>query len=350
MDIVKNSVKYIAISWVMFFLSLGILLFGKLNLWIDMTGGIQMDYDYQKWVNIEQANQEISQEAEKILHNESKVINDTSLYKITGEDSLSVVIGFYDIASWISDQEELRATEKKLEEYKNEIRSQTLSILQTQDETISESKYQNIWKSFWDYIKNTAFLTLGIAIIAIAIYVMHAFSWAVSGINVYSFAIITIVTLFHDVIISTGLYIFTSLYYSDFQIDTFFITALLTILGYSINDTIVVFDRIRDNLRKFAGKKGKDEKDLYEIVNMSINETVVRSIYTSATLLFVLITIFFFGPETISGFVLVMIFGTIVGTYSSIFIASPLFYMVNKNKKLTIYKKKVVNPDDKIVV
>jgi preprotein translocase subunit SecF len=76
----------------------------------------------------------------------------------------------------------------------------------------------------------------------------------------------------------------------------------------------------------------------------------VRSIYTSVTLLFVLVTIFFFGPESISGFILVMIFGTIIGTYSSIFIASPLLYLANKNKKLSIYKKVVVNPEDKIVV
>lgn len=309
-----------------------------------------MDYDYEQWVNIQEINEEISLAAKNITHNWEQVINDTSVYKITWEDSVSTVIWFYDITDGISDQEEIRETEKLLEWYKNEIRAKTLEILQLQDPTINESKYINIWKSFWDYIKNTAFLTLGIAILAIAIYVMHAFSGAVSGINVYSFAVITIVTLFHDVIIATGLYIFTSMFYSDFQIDTFFITALLTILGYSINDTIVVFDRIRDNLRKFAGKKWKDEKNLYEIVNISIKETVVRSIYTSVTLLFVLITIFFFGPETISGFVLVMIFGTVVGTYSSIFIASPLFYLANKDKKLSIYKKVKVNPDDKIVV
>jgi preprotein translocase SecF subunit len=177
------------------------------------------------------------------------------VYKITGENSLSTVIGFYDITSDAKTQDEIRSIEKQLENYKMQIRNQTLEILQSQDETIIESKYINIGKSFGDYIKNTAFLTLGIAIIAIAIYVMHAFSGAVSGINVFSFALITIITLFHDVIISTGLYIFTSMFYSEFQIDTFFITALLTILGYSINDTIVVFDRIRDNLKKFAGKK-----------------------------------------------------------------------------------------------
>ena len=83
---------------------------------------------------------------------------------------------------------------------------------------------------------------------------------------------------------------------------------------------------------------------------MSIGETVVRSIYTSMTLLFVLITIFFFGPESISGFILVMIFGTVIGTYSSIFIASPLLYMANRNKKLSIYKKVEISEEDKIVV
>ena len=350
MDIVKNSMKYISISALAIILSLWILLFGKLNLWIDMTGGIQMDYDYEKWVNIAEVNEEISQAAKNITHEWNQVINDTSVYKITGENALSAVVGFYDITSWASTQDEIRAIEKQLENYKSEIRTKTLEILQSQDETVVESKYINIGKSFGDYIKNTAFLTLFIAIIAIAIYVMHAFSWAVSGINVFSFAIITIITLFHDVIISTGLYIFTSMFYSEFQIDTFFITALLTILWYSINDTIVVFDRIRDNLKKFAGKKWKEEKNLYEIVNMSIKETVVRSIYTSMTLLFVLITIFLVGPETISGFVLVMIFGTIIGTYSSIFLASPLFYIANKNKKLSVYKKVEVKPEDKIVV
>jgi preprotein translocase SecF subunit len=140
------------------------------------------------------------------------------------------------------------------------------------------------------------------------------------------------------------------MYFPEFQIDTFFVTALLTILWYSINDTIVVFDRIRSNLRQYAWKWWKNWKDLYEIINLSIKETLTRSIYTSLTLFFVLTTIFLFWPETISGFILVMLFGTIVWTYSSIFIASPILYITNQNKKLSVYKKVVVNPEDKIVV
>jgi len=237
-----------------------------------------------------------------------------------------------------------------LNNLKLEFKNKSLEILKKSDDTIIESKYTSIWKSFWDYIKSTAFLTLFIAIISITIYVTYSFSWVVSWISVISFAIITLITLFHDVLISAWLYIIVWYFYRDFQIDTFFVTALLTILGYSINDTIVIFDRIRDNLKKFAWKTWKESKDLYEIVNLSINETLTRSVYTSLTLVFVLLTIFFFWPESIRGFILAMMFWAIVGTYSSIFIASPLLYEVNKNKKLTIYKKIESNPDDKIVV
>ena len=110
---------------------------------------------------------------------------------------------------------------------------------------IIETKYTNIWKSFWDYIRNTAIVTLIIAIVSISIYIAWAFSWVVVWVNILSFSVITIITLFHDILIASWLYILVSIFLPEFKIDTFFVTALLTILGYSINDTIVVFDRIR---------------------------------------------------------------------------------------------------------
>ncbi|USN58740.1 MAG: protein translocase subunit SecF [Candidatus Peribacteria bacterium] len=236
--------------------------------------------------------------------------------------------------------------EQELDILKNTFREDLLEVLRQYDPEVEEQSYINIGKSFGDYIKNTALLTLGIAIIAIALYVTRAFSGIVSGISWFSFSSITIITLFHDVLIASGLYIMTSFFYPEFKIDTFFVTALLTILGYSINDTIVVFDRIRSNLKEQIRKKVK----LDEIVDMSVSDTVRRSIYTSLTLLLVLVSIFVFGPESISGFVLVLIFGTIVGTYSSIYIASPLLYELNKNKKLSVLVKKESSPEDKIVV
>ncbi|MFK7780096.1 MAG: protein translocase subunit SecF [Candidatus Gracilibacteria bacterium] len=339
MDVLKNRIIYLSISGVLFFISLLLIFIPKLNLGIDMTGGIQMDYEFQNSINIEEIKEELNHEKELFKDNNEEVINNISVYSITGEKQVAVVVGFYN-----------NSTDQKLEELKNIFKNKVFEIIKKQDNTAVESKYINIGKSFGDYIKDTAFITLALAIVAITFYVTFSFSGIVSGISVFSFALITIITLFHDVIISTGFYIITSLYLPEFQINTFFITALLTILGYSINDTIVVFDRIRSNLKKYAGKKGKNGKDLKKIINLSIRETVTRSIYTSLTLLFVLTTIFIFGPETISGFILVMIYGTIVGTYSSLFIAAPILYQVNKNKKLSAYKKVVINPEDKIVV
>lgn len=162
-----------------------------------------------------------------------------------------------------------------------------------------------------------------------------------------SFAAITIITLFHDVLISAGLYILTSLVFPQFQIDTFFVTALLTILGYSINDTIVIFDRIRTNLRQFAGTG----KNLEDIISESLTQSMTRSVYTSMTIVFVLVCILVFGPVTLTGFTLTLLFGTIVGTFSSICIASPLLYEFHKNTILTKYvAQKDLSAEDKTVV
>ncbi|MDD2871810.1 MAG: protein translocase subunit SecF [Candidatus Gracilibacteria bacterium] len=339
MDILKNRNIYLGVSLVFFVFSVFLLIFGKLNLGIDMTGGIQMEYSYNSEINIDKITSELNKEKEVYLENGKQVINNIGVYGITGEKTVAVVVGFQN-----------NTDEIKLNELKNNFKNKVFETIKAQDESTLETRYVNIGKSFGDYIKNTAFITLAISIIAITFYVTFAFSGVVSGVSIISFAFITIITLFHDVVIASGLYIFTSMYLPEFQIDTFFITALLTILGYSINDTIVVFDRIRSNLKKYAGKTGKDGRNLYEIINMSVTETMTRSVYTSLTVIFVLTTIMIFGPETISGFILVMIFGTIVGTYSSIYIASPILYIVNKDKKLTVYKKIEVNPEDKIVV
>jgi preprotein translocase subunit SecF len=339
MDVLKNRIVYLSISWVFLLLSIFMLVFWKLNLWIDMTWWINMEYTYEKWVDIEKVRNDLDILKSEIKFKEKEVINKIGVYTITWEKAFSLVAWF-----------DSSIDEITLNALKIEFKNKALEILKKSDDTVVETKYTSIWKSFWDYIRNTAFLTLLIAIVAITIYVTYAFSWVVSWISVISFAFITLATLFHDVIISAWLYIIVWFFYKDFQIDTFFVTALLTILWYSINDTIVIFDRIRDNLKKFAWKTWKDSKDLYEIVNLSIKETLTRSIYTSLTLVFVLLTIFFFWPESISWFILAMIFWALVGTYSSIFIASPLLYEVNKNKKLTIYKKIESNPDDKIVV
>jgi len=334
LQVITSRFIYFAISGALFLLSLLAIVAFPLNLWIDMTGGTQSEFRYDAYeLNLENISEIVTSQKDS-FNEQGNIINTVNTYKITGEKSFVVEVGFVNN----SDVEKL---ERDKVAFRDTLESSFAGLWD-----IELSGYTNIGASFGDYIKNTAKITLIIAIIAIAIYIAYAFSGAVSGISSVTFAIVTIITLFHDVLISTGLYIATSTIFPEFQIDTFFITALLTILGYSINDTIVIFDRIRSNLETFWGKG----KNLDEIINISVNESLTRSIYTSLTLGFVLLCILILGPESIAGFTLAMIYGTLVGTFSSIFIASPLLYEINKNKELKVYEKKEISADDKIVV
>ena len=126
-----------------------------------------------------------------------------------------------------------------------------------------------------------------------------------------------IVALIHDMIILLGVYAIVGKFFGA-EIDGLFIAALLTLLGFSIHDTIVTFDRIRENLRRRAGE------NIETVVNDSVVETIIRSINTSFTLLLILVAMFFFGGSTLKFFTLALIVGVIIGTYSSIFIAAPL--------------------------
>ena len=135
---------------------------------------------------------------------------------------------------------------------------------------------------------------------------------------------IALVALFHDAMIVIGVFAIKGILF-DTTVDSLFITAILTIIGYSINDTIVVFDRIRENMRFLAKKHSSNE-----IINASINQTVCRSINTSSTTLFTLLALYFFGGVTIKEFVLAIIIGVLAGTYSSIFVAGPLLSLVKE--------------------
>ena len=174
--------------------------------------------------------------------------------------------------------------------------------------------------SFGDYIKSSGYLTLVLAILAISLYIQYAFRGSIAGMASWPFAVVTGVSLAHDVVIAFGLYVVTSHFFPEFKIDTFFITAMLTVLGYSINDTIVVMDRIRSNLTHASAKKSS----FSSLIDTSIWDTMRRSLFVSSTVMMVLVALFFVGPESLRGFVLALIYGTIVGTYSSVCVASPL--------------------------
>ena len=151
----------------------------------------------------------------------------------------------------------------------------------------------------------TAVLAVVLAIGAVLVYIWLRFEW--------QFALGAVAALVHDVLLTIGIF-------SELQIrfDLAIIAALLTIVGYSLNDTVVVFDRVRENLRKYK------KKDLKEVLNLSINETLSRTVMTSVTTLLALISLYVLGGDVIRGFVFAMIWGVIVGTYSSVFVASTI--------------------------
>ena len=306
---------------VLVFISLGAYFVLPLNLGIDMTGWVQAEYDYTGWqVSLDSVKTMVDEVKKDIIYDTTEIVNNTNIYKISGEDKF-VVEAWFSRISGISDKD----FEGLKTKFKDDI-TEKLSTLSSVQVTMS--RYINVGESFGDYIKKTAYITLLLVIISISLYIAYTFRGSIEGFSSFSFAIVTAVSLFHDVLIAFGFYIIASYFFPEYKIDTFFITAMLTVLGYSINDTIVVMDRIRSNLRLPENKK----KDFGVIINNSVNETMTRSIYTSLTIFIVLVAMFFFGPETIKGFILALIFGTIVGAYSSIAIAAPLLYDISGKK------------------
>lgn len=200
-----------------------------------------------------------------------------------------------------------------------------LDKLQTEDGGLIENRFEAIGPSIGNELKTKAIQSIIIVLLFIVIYIAYAFRKVSKPVASWKYGISAIIALVHDILIITGIFAVLG-YFLKIEIDSLFVTALLTILGFSIHDTIVTFDRTRENLIK-----NKDES-FDDIINISVNQTIVRSLNTSITTLFVLLAIYIFGGDTIKNFVLALILGVIIGTYSSIFIASPLLSMWNKQK------------------
>jgi preprotein translocase subunit SecF len=164
-------------------------------------------------------------------------------------------------------------------------------------------------------------IAIALSLAAMLFYIWIRFEW--------QFSLGAILALFHDVIITLGLF---SLF--NLEINLSIVAAVLTIVGYSMNDTVVIYDRVRENLRKFSDIK------IFELTNISINETLSRTIITSGTTLLALVSIYLFGGEILKGFSLAMIMGVIFGTYSSIYIANPILVKLRVSQK-TILKEDI---------
>ncbi len=168
-----------------------------------------------------------------------------------------------------------------------------------------------------------------LVVLMIILYIAFVFRKVAKPVSSWNYGLVAIVTLLHDIIIPTGVFAILG-HFAGLEADTLFVVAILTILGLSVNDTIVVFDRIRENLRVNGEKNINEQFD--QTVGKSLEQTYVRSFNTSFTVILVLLVLFFLGGPTIHSFVLTLLVGQIAGTYSSIFIASPLLVVIGNRK------------------
>lgn len=186
---------------------------------------------------------------------------------------------------------------------------------------IEEVQFTSVGPSIGAELLQKAWIAIVLVVLCTIIFIAFAFRGVSKPVASWKYGVVAIVTLLHDILIPAGLFAALG-HFVGAEVDSLFIVALLTILGISINDTIVIFDRIRENLRR-NDERGKHEA-YDEVVGRSITQTIARSINTSLTVIIVLAALYVLGPETTKNFALTLIVGMVAGTYSSIFLASPL--------------------------
>jgi preprotein translocase subunit SecF len=202
---------------------------------------------------------------------------------------------------------------------------------------IQETSFSSVGPAVSKDITKRAIIGVAMASLAILLYIAFAFRNTPPPVSPWSFGATAIAALLHDALFLLGVFAILG-HFFGVQVDALFVTAVLTVIGFSVHDTIVVYDRIRENLRRL-------NKPFEEVVNISINETLARSLNTSITVIIVLLAFYLFGGESIKYFILALLVGIISGTYSSIFNASPLLVVYNnwKIKKANTQPKKKDN-------
>ena len=296
----KYKKIYFIFSGTLIFASLACLAIFGLKPGIDFTGGSILEIEYIE-------NRPSSQEIKETLSD-----LDLGEILIQPTEEKGVILRMKDISE-ATHQEIL----KKLKENNEGEEDESSSSPFAGAREMEERRFESIGPVIGRELKDKTKIVVILSIFAIVLYIAWAFRRISKPIPSWQYGIASLMALFHDVLIPLGiLSILGKLY--DVQITIPVITALLTVLGYSINNTVVVFDRIRENLL------ARYSKTYEETVNSSLNQTLTRSINTSLTTLFVLAAIFFFGGATLKYFALILILGIIAGTYSSIFLASPI--------------------------
>ena len=248
------------------------------------------------------------------LRSNDKSINVTSLRQSFNNMNL----GDFNVKKFGNENDFLIKIEKK-DTSANAIEFIKKDLISSLGGSFNFRRVENVGPKVSSELLKSGIIAIALSLAAMLFYIWIRFEW--------QFSLGAILALFHDVIITLGLFSLFSL-----EINLSIVAAVLTIVGYSMNDTVVIYDRVRENLRKFSDIK------IYELTNISINETLSRTIITSATTLLALVSIYLFGGEILKGFSLAMIMGVIFGTYSSIYIANPILVKLRVSQK-TILKE-----------
>lgn len=289
--IIQKRKIFFAISGTLCLISILSLIFWGLNLGIDFTGGALIELEFKEMNR---------PEVTAIRERANNILKDAVVQQ-SGDNS--VILKFKTI------DESTR--QKFLTDFKE-------SFAKGEGSSIEEVRYESIGPSIGRELQKKALWGIVLVNLGIIIYIAWAFRKVSRPVASWMYGLGAVVALIHDVLITVGLFSIAGHFYGGVEVNLMIIAALLTILGYSVNDTIVVYDRTRENLLRSRNE------DFEETVNASVNQTLRRSINTSLTTELSLIALYFFGGETIKYFTLALIFGIFIGTYSSIFIASAL--------------------------
>lgn len=292
LDIIKNSKIWFAISGTLVGASIILLGIFGLNLGIDFTGGAMMEIKFTEPLTKNQL-------SESILKIDEGIEADLSTAQIITADENSFIIR----------TKELTSIEHDL----------LIAKLKEAHGELSEPRFTVVGPIVGDALKSKALIALSFTTVMIILYIAFAFRHIPKEISPWRFGASAIFALLHDIIITIGVFVVLGRFFGV-EIDALFITALLTIMGFSVHDTIVVFDRIRENIFK----AGKQMVSFDMITNDALNQTMARSLNTSVSTLLTIASLFLFGAESVKHFVFALLFGIIVGTYSSIFIASTI--------------------------
>ena len=280
------------VSFSLIIISILLLFFKGLNYGVDFKGGTLIE----------------------LRANDSQI----NIFKLR-QSLLNMKLGDVNVKQFGNQNDYLIKFEKKNDNNPNFIQEIKEDLTKSIGPGFNFRRVENVGPKVSAELLKSGIIAIGLSLVAMLFYIWIRFEW--------QFSLGAILALLHDVIITLGVFSFF-----NFEINLSIVAAVLTIVGYSMNDTVVIFDRVRENLKKFSDIK------IFDLTNISINETLSRTIITSITTLLALLSIYFLGGEILKGFSLAMILGVVFGTYSSIYIANPILVLLKVSQR-TILKE-----------